>query len=107
VPYLRGGLGYYLWWVRRPDGEFAKACPANMTNCDRAIGASLGLVGAVGLAIRAEGVDPSAARSMRDSGLDHAGFYAELEMGWVDGFGSAKKLSLGDTTWSAGIDFEF
>lgn len=107
VPYLRGGLGYYLWWVRRPDGEFAKACPADMTNCDRAIGGSLGLVGAVGLAIRAEGIDPSAARSMRDSGLDHAGFYGEVEAAWVDGFGSAKKLSLGDTTWSAGIDFEF
>ncbi len=107
VPYLRGGGAYYLWWVRRPDGDLAKACPENMTNCDRAIGSSLGLVGAVGIAIRAEGVDPDAARSMRDSGLEHAGFYAEIATGWVDGFGSAKKLSLGDTTWSAGIDFEF
>jgi hypothetical protein len=107
VPYARGGLGYYLWWVRRPDGEFAKACPADRTNCDRAIGGSMGLVGAAGLSIRAEGVDPDAARSMRDSGLDHAGFYAEIEVAWVDGFGNAKKLSLGDTTWFAGIDFEF
>ncbi|HUQ07764.1 MAG TPA: MXAN_2562 family outer membrane beta-barrel protein [Kofleriaceae bacterium] len=105
IPYARGGLGYYLWWVRRPDGEYAKFCTS--TPCDRAIGASLGLVGAAGLAIRAEGIDPDAARSMRDSGLDHAGFYAEVEMAWVDGFGNAKKLSLGDTTWSAGIDFEF
>ncbi len=107
VPYLRGGLGYSLWWVRRPDGDLAKACPPDFTNCDRAIGGSLGLVGAAGLAIRAEGIDPSAARSMRDSGLEHAGFYAEVVMAWVDGFGSAKKLSLGDTTWFAGIDFEF
>ncbi len=107
VPYARGGLGYSLWWVRRPDGELAKACPPDMTNCDRAIGGSLGLVGAAGLAIRAEGIDPDAARSMRDSGLDHAGFYAEVEVAWIDGFGSAKKLSLGDTTWFAGIDFEF
>ena len=78
-----------------------------MTNCDRAIGASLGLVAAAGLAIRAEGIDPDAARSMRDSGLEHAGFYAEIETAWVDGFGNAKKMSLGDTTWFAGIDFEF
>ena len=107
VPYARGGLGYYLWWVRRPDGDLAKACPPIPRNCDRAIGGSLGLVGAAGLSIRAEGIDPDAARSMRDSGLDHAGFYAEIEVAWVDGFGNAKKLSLGDTTWFAGIDFEF
>ena len=47
------------------------------------------------------------ARSMRDSGLDHAGFYAEVSTSWVNGFGSDTKLSLGDTTWSAGVDFEF
>ncbi len=107
VPYARGGLAYSLWWVRRPDGELSKACDGTMAQCDRGIGASAGLVGAVGLAIRAERIDGDAARSMRDSGLDHAGFYAEMSTSWVNGFGSDKKLSLGDTTWSAGVDFEF
>jgi hypothetical protein len=108
VPYARGGLAYSLWWVRRPDGELSKACDGTMEGqCDRGIGASAGLVGAVGLSIRAERIDGDAARSMRDSGLDHAGFYAEVSTSWVNGFGSDKKLSLGDTTWSAGVDFEF
>lgn len=107
VPYARGGLAYSLWWVRRPDGELSKACDGTMDTCDRGIGASAGLVGAVGLAIRGERIDADAARSMRDSGLDHAGFYAEISTSWVNGFGSDKKLSLGDTTWSAGVDFEF
>jgi len=44
---------------------------------------------------------------MRQSGIYHAGFYAELQVAKVDGFGSDKKLSVGDTTWFAGIDFEF
>jgi len=110
VPYARGGLAYSLWWVRRPAGDLSKSCVEGgmtISPCDRGIGGSLGLVGAVGLAVRAERIDPDAARSMRDSGLEHAGFYAEAAASWVDGFGSAKKLSLGDTTWSAGIDFEF
>lgn len=107
VPYARGGLAYSLWWVRRPDGELSKACDGTMETCDRGIGGSLGLVGAAGLALRAERIDGDAARSMRDSGIEHAGFYAEVSMSWVDGFGNEKKLSLGDTTWSAGVDFEF
>ena len=73
----------------------------------KARGASLGFVGSIGLAIRAERIDTDAARSMRESGIEHAGFYAEYSLGKVDGFGNEKKLSLGDATWFAGVDFEF
>ena len=41
------------------------------------------------------------------SGIQHAGIYAELSLAKVDGFGSATKLSVGDNTWFAGVDFEF
>ena len=105
VPYVRGGLAYNVWWVRTATGELA------MTDCDtckdKALGASAGLVGAVGIAIRGERLDGEASHSMRNGGVEHAGFYAELETSWVDGFGSGKRLSLGDTTWYAGVDFEF
>jgi hypothetical protein len=111
VPYARAGLAYYVWWVTAPNGDFAKSCKGPNTNdaCPktRAAGASLGFVGAVGLAIRAERIDTAAARSMRESGIEHAGFYAEYSIGKVDGFGSDKKLSVGDATWFAGVDFEF
>ena len=66
-----------------------------------------GLVGTVGVQIRAERIDANAAQSMHESGLEHAGFYGELQAGWVNGFGKATKLSVGDTTWFAGVDFEF
>ena len=26
VPYLRGGLAYYVWWAKAPDGNFSKVC---------------------------------------------------------------------------------
>jgi len=111
IPYARAGLAYYVWWVDAPNGDFAKSCKDGSDNamCETtsARGASLGFVGSIGLAIRAERIDTSAARSMRESGIEHAGFYAEYSLGKVDGFGSDKKLSVGDATWFAGVDFEF
>ena len=45
--------------------------------------------------------------SMRESGIEHTGFYFEGSYGWIDGFGSDEKLALGALTWFGGIDFEF
>lgn len=104
VPYVRGGVAYNVWWVRTATDELAVACD---TCEDKALGASAGLVGAVGISIRGERIDPEASHSMKNGGVEHAGFYAELETSWVDGFGNAKRMSLGDTTWYAGVDFEF
>jgi hypothetical protein len=110
VPYVKAGLAYYIWWVNAPSGDFAKICKdGGMEPCalNKAAGASLGVQGTIGIAIRAERIDATAAQSMHNSGIEHAGFYAEFQAAKVDGFGSAKKLSVGDNTWFAGVDFEF
>jgi hypothetical protein len=114
VPYVRGGLSYYIWWMGAPSGETAviydpPGCDPDTDGCrvNRARGASLGFQVSVGLSIRAERIDAGAARSMRQGGVEHAGFYAELSLAKVDGFGDEKKLSVGDRTWFAGVDFEF
>ena len=113
VPYLRGGVSYYVWWALAPSGNLARVFPPGCTpgaegcKANTAAGASLGLQGSLGVAIRAERIDAESARSMRDSGIEHAGFYAEVQKAWVDGFGNEKKLALGALTWFAGIDFEF
>jgi hypothetical protein len=112
VPYVRGGLSYYVWWMKAPNGNLSKVCDADSPegmceNANKAYGGSFGFQGAVGLSIRAERIDSAAATSMRTSGLMHAGFYAELSYAKVDGFGSDSKLSVGDNTWFAGVDFEF
>ncbi|MBK9070817.1 MAG: hypothetical protein IPL79_07445 [Myxococcales bacterium] len=103
VPYARGGVAYYLWWIKAPNGDVARIEGAD----DKALGASLGVVGAVGISLRLDWIDKDAMQSMRESGTQHAGLYAEIQGGKVDGFGSEKKLSVGDTTWFAGVDFEF
>jgi hypothetical protein len=111
VPYVRGGLSYYVWWISTAAGDFAKVCKDGgmepTCSQNKALGASLGVQGSIGLAIRAERIDASAALSMRQSGLQHAGVYGELSIAKVDGFGSDTKLSVGDRTWFAGVDFEF
>lgn len=121
VPYLRGGLSYYMWWIRQPNGDLGDITPNNChkprttppeppavcTGSNKAIGASAGLQLSVGLAIRAERIDKASAGSMHESGIEHAGFYAEYQLAWVDGFGKTTKLDVGDSTWFAGINFEF
>jgi hypothetical protein len=108
VPYVRGGLAYYPWFVRAPAGGFAEICDANGNNCgNRALGASLGVQGSIGLSIRAESISASTAQSIRQSGFQHIGIYGELSIAQVDGFGSDKKLSVGDRNWFGGINFEF
>jgi hypothetical protein len=111
VPYVRAGLAYDIWWITVANGDFAKVCKGDGMEPDcaqnKAFGASLGVTGSIGLAVRAERIDASTALSMRQSGIQHAGIYAELSLAKVDGFGSDKKLSVGDRTWFAGVDFEF
>jgi hypothetical protein len=111
IPYLRAGLAYYMWWMKGPSGT-SKVCEGGtddgeMCTDDKAYGGTPGVQVSAGLAVRAERIDTAAARSMRNSGLQHAGFYGEVFWGRVDGFGSETKLWVGDTTWFAGVNFEF
>jgi hypothetical protein len=115
VPYGRLGLSYYYWSSTKPGGSLAEVptddCPdLESGDCegDRARGGSWGWQGTIGLAIRAERIDPDAEVSLRtELGIEHAGFLAELTYAKVDGFGSDDKLSVGDLTWFGGINFEF
>jgi hypothetical protein len=117
IPYGRASLSYYLWYFSDPSGEVSEAptpsCmtpgdPASMCSGDKARGGSLGYQGSLGIAVRAERLDPTAEVALRTQmGIEHAGFFAEIQLAKVDGFGSDKKLSVGDTTWFGGINFEF
>jgi hypothetical protein len=114
VPYGRVGLSYYVWWVTGPSGSIAEVpttdCPDLAEDCtgDRALGASWGWQASAGLAFRLERLDRDAEVALRtELGIEHAGLVVEATWANVDGFGSEKKLSVGDTTWFGGINFEF
>jgi hypothetical protein len=101
VPYARMGLSDYSWWVHDASTHVTSYMSGSPSS------SSAGLQGTVGVYVRAERIDPDSARSMRDSGIAHAGFFFEGTAAWVDGFGQAGKLDVGDITWFAGVDFEF
>ena len=84
-------------------------CP-DLEDCtgDRALGASWGWQASAGLAFRLERIDRDAEVALRtELGIEHAGLVFEGTWANVDGFGSEKKLSVGDATWFGGINFEF
>jgi hypothetical protein len=114
IPYGKIGLAWYLWRVTRPDGSTAFVDKMNCTNndCrDSARGGTTGWQATLGLSIRAERLDAKAAQALaEDMGIEHAGFFFEVAHAKVEGLdalGLTKNLRVGDTTWLAGINFEF
>jgi hypothetical protein len=102
VPYARVGLSYYLWRFTKGSGQLAEV------DDDEAIGGTLGWQATAGVALRADRLDPGAARALRSElGVEHAGFFFEVTYADVSGLGMANKLRVGDFTWAAGINFEF
>ena len=101
VPYAKLGLSYYIW--RFEDANGVSEAEGRDGN-----GATQGYQASLGIAIRAEKLDGSSARSLRNElGIHHAGFFIEYLTAQVNGFGSDTKLNVGDDTFVAGLNFEF
>ncbi len=112
IPYGKLGLSWYVWRVTRPDGKKASVNvdPDCVADCEKNIarGGTTGYQATVGLSIRAERIDRKAAHALQeDMGVEHAGFFAEMTYAKVDGITGGDRLHVGDTTWFAGINFEF
>jgi hypothetical protein len=98
VPYVKFGLNYTLWWMRRGDGSVS-------TNADgqKGRGGNLGWQLNAGLALRLDPLDPGAAQTLdSDFGVNHTYLFAELLHVEMSG-----ELQLGDTTVLGGLVIEF
>ena len=107
VPYLKGGIGYYVWWAESANGLVS-------SQGSRGLGGVFGLVAHPGLAFLLDIIDPAASQVIdSELGINHVYLFAELNYGWVNGFGTgtprllAGNINLSDLTWNAGISFEF
>ena len=122
VPYLKGGVAYYLWFIQNGAGSLAncdKRNPPLMGTCldpntplkgerEDAIGGTFGLVAHPGVALLLDVLEPGVARTMDvELGINHSYLFFELNYAWVTGFGSKTKMVLSDVTWNAGLAFEF
>ncbi len=92
VPFINIGAGYSRWTSIDYDNElFGRG--RRLRHGSRWHGSA-----AIGVSLRAEDIDPDSARSMREFGIEHSGFFVELRT--LSG-------TFGGTSFGTGVEFEF
>lgn len=104
IPYAKAGLNYTLWRITRDDGKIAKSdSPAGTGR-----GGTRGWQAAAGVSLVLDFIDPSAARALdAETGVNRTHVFVEAARFDVGGLGKKGSLRVGDTTWMAGLLFEF
>jgi hypothetical protein len=103
VPYAKLGLSYYTWWVTRGTGALATTRTGK-----NALGGTPGWQASLGVSVRVDAIDPEASKNLSvELGIEHVGVFFELTHADVSGLWMSNKLYVGDTYWSAGVNFEF
>lgn len=101
VPYVRGGLSYWVWWVLEQSGAVAEY------NDDTALGGKLGVHVRPGIALQLDFIEPSAARNLDEfAGINHTYLFFEGNFQFVNGFGGGG-LDLSAQTFAGGLLIEF
>lgn len=103
VPYAKAGLGYTFWSITDGDGRVART-----DDGERGRGGTFGWQAAAGLAFLLDFIDPGAARELDgEIGVNHTYLFVEGGRFDISGLGQSNALRLDDTTWFAGLAFEF
>jgi hypothetical protein len=104
VPYARGGLGYGFWWATKGGrGDISTTMDGQ-----KARGGSVGWQAHLGLMLRLDFIDRTSAVDLdRNTGINHTYLFGEWQFSHLDGFGSDKRLSVGDDTFLVGFAVAF
>lgn len=101
LPYIRGGIAYYVWWVTNGVGDVSRV------GSDKGLGGKFGLTGTLGLALLLDSLEPRAAHRLEaTTGISGTSLYGEVQASKVDSF-SADGFDLSDLTWNLGVYLEF
>lgn len=103
VPYGKLGLDYAIWTISNGNGETPEYGGGGTGR-----GGTLGWHAAVGLSFVLDFLDPGGARKFdMETGINHTHLFVEFGHWNINGLGASNKLHVGDTTWLAGLLFEF
>lgn len=103
VPYGKLGFDYVYWTVKNGNGEVSKDPTGGSGQ-----GGSWGWHSTVGLSLILDAFDQSASHDFdEEMGINHTTVFFELTHLDASGLGESNRLHVGDTTWNAGIMFEF
>ncbi len=107
VPYAKAGLVYALWRASTTAGTSEFTRTDGTTTKGR--GATWGYSAAAGVALDLGVLDQRAARGLDQAiGINHTYIFGEWTLSVLDGLlGPSKPLRVGDSTWNAGLAFEF
>jgi hypothetical protein len=109
VPYVRGGLAYYIWWVTNSNGHVSRLRGDTSTSEDDLLGrgGKFGVTGTAGIALMLNHLEPNAAVSLYNAtGIRGSYLFVEVEAAKVDGFGG-DGFDLSEVNWALGIYLEF
>jgi hypothetical protein len=103
VPYGKFGLSYTLWRITDANGD-----TAHTDDGKRGRGGTPGWQAAAGVALLLDFIDAASARALdADTGVNHTYVFFEYGRFEASGLGRKNALHVGDTTWFAGLMFEF
>lgn len=102
VPYGKLGLDYFFWTINNGNEEVPSSAGG------RGQGGTLGWHAAVGLSFVLDFLDQNSANQFDEElGVNHTHLFFEYGHIDVSGLGQSNRLHVGDTTWTAGLMFEF
>ena len=108
VPYGKIGLNYTIWSIYNGNGQVAAGGGIMGGPGGRGRGGTRGWQGALGLSLALDFIDPGSARELdSETGVNHTYIFAEWTKYAVSGLGQSGRLNVGDTSWVAGLMFEF
>lgn len=103
IPYGKLGFDYLYWTITNGNGEVSHDSTGGTGQ-----GGTLGWHATVGLSLVLDVFDQSAANQFdQEMGINHTQLFFEFTHLDASGLGESNRLHVGDTTWNAGIMFEF
>ncbi len=103
VPYAKGGISYAFWRAKDGAGKTA----VNQAG-KKGHGGVLGWQVNPGVALRMDFIEPGSAKKLDQlTGINHTYLFGELQLSRLRNFGVGNSISLGDTTFLAGLAIEF
>jgi hypothetical protein len=107
VPYGKIGLNYTIWNIYNGNDQVSRA-ETTPGLSGRGRGGTRGWQAAAGLSLALDFIDPGSARELdSETGVNHTYIFAEWAHYAVSGLGQSGRLHVGDSTWAAGLMFEF
>jgi hypothetical protein len=106
VPYAKLGLNYTFWSIYNGNDQVARGETQGLTGRGR--GGTRGWQAAAGLSLALDFIDPGSARELdSETGVNSTYIFAEWARYAVSGLGQSGRLNVGDSSWVAGLMFEF